>query len=74
MMGILPRFIGYGERKLGVDFPQKPVQFGDRDDMSPYEYPEPTFSKEQRQFLVDTAKVTVTDFVGSAVRMIGRGR
>ena len=72
MMGILPRYIAFGERKLGVDFPQAPVQFGDRDDMSPYDYPEPTFSREQRQFFVDTAKVAITDLVGRAVQMLRR--
>ncbi len=74
MMGVLPKIIAYGERKLGVDFPQAPVQLGDSGDMSFHKYEEPTFSPDQRQFFVDTAKVTVTDFVGSAVQMLRRGK
>ncbi|MBP6961959.1 hypothetical protein KBB49_00270 [Candidatus Saccharibacteria bacterium] len=69
MMGILPRYIAFGERKLGIDFPQVHHEEGDTTDMGPHIYEEPTFSKEQRQFFVDTAKVAITDFVGSAVQM-----
>jgi len=73
MMGVLPRFIGYGERKLGYEFPQAPAQEGDAYKRQ-YNYPERTFSSEQRQFFVDTVKVTITDLVGGAIQMMNGRR
>lgn len=71
-MGIASRFIAYGEGKLGHPYPQVEA-FGDPSKLD-YQPPTPFLTPEQRQFIVDTAKVTVTDCVSAGLQYASRLR
>lgn len=66
---ITDSFTVYGERKLGVPFPEA-IPSQDVGSTLPYSLDH----RNQVQWVVDVFKVTATDLVGGALRMLGRGK
>jgi len=66
---VVDSLIDFGERKLGVSFPDA-IPSQDEGSVAPYDVDR----RNQLQWGVGVIKVTVTDFVGSAVQMIRRGK
>ena len=67
-MGIVDKYVEYGERRLGIPFPEG-VSPPDSRSLDPL-FGESRFTPNQTQFLIDTAKVTVTGFIAKGIESV----